>query len=165
MLALLALLAGCARPTGDFGRVEPDPLHDEAMPVAGDFLAGKTGRPVSAFNLTDQERDMRNRIWRYLVDQHVYEWFGPTVTELQRTSILPLDARPLATDRYYQWLHRQSFASSRVRYAKLSDDAELDTELIAPTFASICAVLDVDRQRGIAADATPGLEESMKANA
>jgi hypothetical protein len=61
-LILLLTLAGCARPTGDFGRAEHNVLHDEVMPAIG-----KARAKGSDFNLADQEVEMRDRIWRYLV--------------------------------------------------------------------------------------------------
>ena len=33
--ALIVLLGACARPVGDFGRAEPDVIHDDLMPAAG----------------------------------------------------------------------------------------------------------------------------------
>ena len=164
-IALIAGLAGCARPVGDFGRAAPDPLHDTVMPLVGDARATVGKEPVSAFNLADQEQDMRDRIWRYLVAPHAYDWFQANIAELQRTRILPISSKPMRTDRYYAWLHGERFASSRTRYSRIGDDATTDIEMMAPTFASICAVLDLDRQRGVAANGLPNLEDKMRADA
>ena len=54
-IALTVVLAGCARPVGDFGRAEADPLHDTVMPAIGTARATVSREPVSSFNLTDQE--------------------------------------------------------------------------------------------------------------
>ena len=71
---LIALaLAGCARPVGDFGRAEPDPVHDTVMPALGATRAYLARQPVSAFNLTDQEQEMRNRIWRDLAAPNAFD--------------------------------------------------------------------------------------------
>lgn len=158
-------LGACARPVGDFGRAEADPLHDTVMPAMGTLRAVASREPVSSFNLTDQEQGMRDRIWRYLVSPHAYDWFADTATELARTRILPVSDKPRPTDRYYRWLHGTKFASSTVRYARVGDDVESDIAMMPPTFDAICAVLQVDRQRGVAANGLPNLEDKMRVDA
>ena len=164
-IVLIAGLAGCARPVGDFGRAARDPIHDTIMPLVGNARAAAGKEPVSSFNLTDQEHEMRDRIWRYLAAPHSYDWFQPSIAELQRTRILPISDKPMRTDRYYVWLHGERFASSRTRYSRVGDDATSDIEMMPATFAAICAVLDVDRQRGVAANGLPNLEDRMRSNA
>lgn len=164
-LALLLALAGCARPVGDFGRAAPDPLHDEVMPLLGTGRALLSKEPVSAFNLADQEREMRDRIWRYLIAPHAYDWFGANIAEFQRTRILPVSAKPMRTDLYYQWLHSERFASSRVRYARIADNVTTDIQMMPSAFASICAVREIDRQRGVADNGLADLDEKTKGDA
>jgi hypothetical protein len=165
LLAALLLLGGCARPTGDFGRAADDPIHDELLPTLGKQRARAAGEPVSAFNLSDQEQEMRDRVWRYLVAPHAYDWFGDAAAELQRTRLAPVRARPLPVDRYYRWLHGERFASSRTRYARIADDVDADIGTLPATFRSICAVLEIERQRGVAANGLPGLEDEVARNA
>jgi hypothetical protein len=151
--ALVAVvLTACARPVGDFGRAQADPLHDELMPALGTKRAIAAGEPVSSFNLTDQEQEMRDRVWRYLVAPHAYDWFGDTAAELQRTRLVAMSTKPLKTDLYYLWLHGERFASSRTRYSRLGDDVRSDLDMVPSTFRSICAVLEVEHQRGVAAN-------------
>lgn len=165
-LALALSSAACARPIGDFGRAEPDPIHDTVMPALGTGRALLSREPVSAFNLSDQEREMRDRIWHYLIAPHALDWFQASVVELQRTRIMPVSGKSLLPpNRYYLWLHRQEFASSRVRYSRIEDDVTVDVELMPPVFASICAVLEQDRQRGVAANGIADLDEGTRANA
>jgi hypothetical protein len=162
---LTLALSACARPIGDFGRAEIGPLHDTVMPAIGTARAKAAKEPVSSFNLADQEHEMRDRIWRYLVSPHAYDWFADTATELQRTRILPVSDKPRPTDRYYRWLHTTKFASSTVRYSRIGDDAQSDLEMMPPTFDAICAVLQLDHQRGLAANGLPNLEDQMRADA
>lgn len=170
-LALLIglALAGCvARPVGDFGRAAPSPLSDNVMPLLGDFRASQTeGEAYSSFNLTDQEREMRDRVWRYLVAPHAYDWFGDIAVEFQRTRILPMSAEPLRADLYYAWLRGDRYASSRVRYKRVREDAIADIGMMPAAFRSICAVLEVDRQRGVATRevASLGVEDRSNAEA
>jgi hypothetical protein len=150
--ALLATAAGCIpRPVGDFGRADPSWTHDEAMPTIGKWRAGANGEPVSNFNLTDQEDEMHNRIWRFIIAPHANDWFFDAAVELQRTRISqPLD-RKFGKDRYYNWLKSTRYESSRVRYATVGSDVDNDIATVPGTFAAICAVIEVDRQRAIGA--------------
>ncbi|WP_421952421.1 hypothetical protein [Pelagibacterium sp.] len=148
--AACLLLSGCARPTGDFGRAAPSVLHDRIMPTVGAARAAADGEPVSDFNQTDQEREMHDRVWRFLIAPHAYDWFYDTAVELQRTRIASnLDTQFIA-DRYYSTLRSTQYQSSRVRYRKVADDIDIDIATIPTTFAAICRVIEVDRQRAIA---------------
>jgi hypothetical protein len=165
-IALALSSSACARPVGDFGRAAPDPIHDQVMPALGTGRALLGKEPVSAFNLSDEEREMRDRIWHYLVAPHAFDWFQANVVELQRTRILPVSGKSLLPqDRYYLWLHGERFASSATRYARIEDDVTVDVELMPSVFASICAVLEQDRQRGVAANGIADLDEATKRNA
>lgn len=147
----LALLAGCtARPTGDFGRAQPGVLHDEILPTLGASRAAAHGEPVSDFNLTDEEREMHDRVWRFLVAPHANDWFYDTAVELQRTRLASNLDTSFVVDRYYAYLRGEQFQSSRVRYRKVANDIEIDIATIPSTFAAICRVIEVDRQRAIA---------------
>ena len=152
IVCVLTLSACASRPVGDFGRAAPDPIHDTVMPVIGKARAYNQHEPVSAFNLTDEEQEMRDRVWHYLTSPSAFDWFGDNIAELQRTRIVPLSSKPMRTDLYYNWLSASPYASSHTRYARINDDAKTDSELMPDVFASICAVLTVDRQRGLAAN-------------
>jgi hypothetical protein len=145
---------------GDLGRAEPNVLHDEVMPAIGNALSSG-----SDFNLADQEIEMRDRVWRYLVAPHAYDWFGDVTVEFQRTHIVPIGNRPLKTRRYYDWLHGTRFASSRVRYTRIEEDVVADLGMMPAAFASVCAVLEIDRQRGIASNQLTGLEDRVAVDA
>jgi len=150
----IAVLAGmvvacAARPVGDFGRARPDVVHDKIMPAVGKFMASQR-EPVSDFNQTDQEREMHDRTWRFLVAAHAKDWVFDSEAELQRTRITRAKDWTFSTDRYYAWLKKTHYQSSRVRYATLGRHILADLDTLPTTFASICAVLEVDRNRAIA---------------
>ncbi len=159
-ILVLLTVSACARPVGDFGRAERNVLNDELMPSIGNALSDG-----SDFNLADQEIEMRDRVWRYLVAPHAYDWSGDLTVELQRTRIVPIGNKPLRTRRYYDWLHSTRFASSRVRYSRIEEDAVADLGMMPSAFASVCAVIELDRQRGIASNQLTGLEDEMAVNA
>ncbi|MCD7059434.1 hypothetical protein [Pelagibacterium xiamenense] len=143
-------LSACARPVGDFGRAKPSVLHDEIMPQIGDGLASSRGEPVSDFNLTDEEREMHNRVWRFLVAPHTRDWFYDTAVELQRTRISGATDTRFSADRYYHYLRTTQYVSAAVRYRTVANDITLDIATLPTTFQSICAVIEIDRQRAIA---------------
>jgi hypothetical protein len=122
---------------GDLGRADRDTFHDEVMPAIGNAIS-----KGSAFNLADQEIEMRDRVWRYLVAPHAYDWFGDVAVEFQRTRIQPISNKPFKTRKYYDWLHGERFASSRVRYSRIEEDAITDLGMMPSAFASVCAVID-----------------------
>ncbi|MDB5562347.1 MAG: hypothetical protein JWN11_1765 [Hyphomicrobiales bacterium] len=158
MLGLLALGA-CARPIGDFGRAETTFTHDVAMPAIGAARTQLEDRPFSGFNRTDQENAMQDRIWRFLVASHSHDWFYDIAMELKRTGLSTASDRRFSTDRYYKWLHGTAYASSAVRYATLASDIDADLATLPETFKSICAVIEVDRERKVAASGIASLDD------
>ncbi len=151
ILVCCGAMGACARPVGDLGRAQPGVLHDELMPAAGKLRAEWAKEPVSKFNLTDQEREMHNRVWRFLVAPHANDWFMDTVIELQRTR-LAAGAQDIAfkRDLYSNWLRTTRYESSRIRFRTIADSARADIDTAPSTFRSICAVIEIDRQRGAA---------------
>jgi len=162
-LGLLLLTAACVtRPTGDFGRARESLLHDQLMPAAGALKTEYIDkRPVSNFNQTDEEREMHDRVWRYLTAAHAKDWSFNVSVEFQRTRIGTTDEH-FKPDRYYKLLASEAYASSRVRYATLADHISIDIDMMHPTFAAICKVIDIDRQRAVAAREIAGLEPGMR---
>ncbi len=152
LLMLAALLSGCvARPTGDFGRAAPSYLHDELMPEVGRARAQLTGDAVSSFRQTDEEGEMHDRIWRFLVSQHARDWMFDVRAQLKRSRlVVETPVERSAIDRYYLKLKRAEYASSRVRYSTIAAEIDTDVATIPDTFRAICAVLEIDRQRQVA---------------
>jgi hypothetical protein len=105
---------------------------------------------VSDFNLTDQEREMHDRVWRFLIAPHARDWFYDTAVELQRTRLTPATDISFSPDRYYLHLRSAAYASSRVRYQTVASDIGIDLATIPSTFVAICNVIEIDRQRAIA---------------
>lgn len=127
------------------------------MPAFGDARAGLGKEPQSSFNLADEEVEMHDRVWRFLNAPHARGWFDDASTEMRRTRISGAKESKVKVDAYYRWLHNKSYASSRVRFSTLAMSASLDIDTAPSTFASICAVLDVDRRRREASDGLRGL--------
>ncbi len=165
VVVLAASLGACARPTGDFGRAAPSVMHDQIMPAVGASQARARGEPVSNFNQTDQEREMHDRVWRFLIAPHARDWFYDTAVELQRTRLTGATDISFNPDRYYNHLRSSAFASSRIRYRAVGNDIDMDLATIPATFIAICNVIEVDRQRGIAVSNVGTPENAQQAAA
>ena len=162
--ALALSLAACGpRPVGDFGRAQPSWTHDVALPTAGKVIASQR-EPVSDFNQTDQEREMHNRVWRFLVAPHAKDWFYDTAVELQRTRITTATDTYFEVSRYYTWLSGTPYRSSRTRYSSVGRDIAADIDTVPTTFAAICAVIEVDRQRAAALRSLGDLDSDAGGN-
>ncbi len=142
-----ATLAACQRPTGDFGRPAPSVIHDRLMPQMGSELAVARGEPMSRFNLTDDERELRDRGWTLIRPPASEDWIEGTRTELIRTRILPETANKLDPDRYYSYLRSDKYRSSEVRYDKVAADARADAELVPPFCKVATRVMAADEER------------------
>lgn len=142
-----ATLAACQRPTGDFGRPAPSVIHDRLMPQMGSELAVARGEPMSRFNLTDDERELRDRGWTLIRPPASEDWIEGTRTELIRTRILPESANKLDPDRYYSYLRSDKYRSSEVRYDKVAADARADAELVPPFCEVATRVMAADEER------------------
>lgn len=162
MLGAAFGMAACARPVGDFGRAQSDVLHDEVLPRVGALAANGREEHVSLFNLTNEEKDMRNRIWRFLVANKAQDWMFDHSVEMQRTRLSkPVDLN-FRTDRYYRYLRLDDFASSRGRYLRLSQDVYDDIETIPGAFASICHVMEIERRRQVALSGLYSSNDAVK---
>lgn len=166
VLAVVASLAAAcvSRPVGDFGRAQPSVMHDQVMPYVGSKIAANRREPVSNLNQTDQEREMHDRTWRFLVAAHSRDWMFDTTVELQRTRIGPAKDYKYTPERYYNWLRTTQYQSSPTRYSTVGRHVLADLDTLPTTFLSVCAVLEVDRQRQVALAELPGIEPDVAAN-
>jgi hypothetical protein len=137
------MIAGCAQ-TGDFGRATPSLS-------AVSYAASGRGQ----FAETDAEREMHARVWRFMQMPRKSGW--------QSTMPWPMTGKDILAVRqsYYGWLNRTPYASSSVRYATLADDVQADLGTLPATFAAVCVVVDLGRQREIALAGLPGIEPEM----
>ncbi len=147
LAAVCLALAACQRPTGDFGRAAPSVVHDKIMPLAGDELAAERGEPVSKFNLTDDERELRDRAWTLIRPPASKDWIEGTRTELIRTRIIPEIGGQADPDRYYAYLRSDRYSSSQVRYDRVAADANADAALIDPFCRVVARVDAADQER------------------
>lgn len=66
LLLALAPIAGCKQTTGDFGRPAHGFIQDQVLPLSGTFSARWRGEAASFYALTEDEKELRARAWRFL---------------------------------------------------------------------------------------------------
>jgi len=148
-IATLVTLAACGRPTGDFGRVRSDTFSDRLATGAQRLGSAVTEKEALAGELTDEEHEMRDRMWRFIDAPDAIAWSrkpraGGEDTPDRRTQAYYVPS-------YYERLRGADFRSPRVRYNRLVADIDGDIATLGPTFQSVCAVIEMDKRRVTAA--------------
>ncbi len=159
LAGLLCSGGATARQLGDFGRVEPGVVNDTILPALDTIGKVLTGQPRSDFNWTDQEHEMHDRVWRFLVAPHARDWAFEYGWEIKRARTG--DRRPRQFGRYYRWLSDHPYASSRVRFNTIGDHVFADLGTLTKVFSAICAVFEIDRRRAVAASEMTDIEPRM----
>lgn len=132
-VAAAGLLSGCAN--GDFGEVKPSLVSDNIHDWVGSIDA-----PPSAFQLTDDERQMRDLAFPLL--QAPLDRKQP-YDVAQEYGALP----PNVSGPYPFVLLSTRFRSPAARYAQLIDDVRNDIVRAPPFFENAARVIDMDRKR------------------
>jgi hypothetical protein len=148
-LALLVpalLLGGCVE-TGDFGRPRPS-IWNDALPFTGSLVAGVRGEAVSSNPFTNDERELRDRAFHYLMPAATHSAFEVALANIVRTRFLPRDLLPVDATAYYRGLLAPSFRSPTSRYRRISDDIYADRALLSPLHTIAGQVLSADVVRG-----------------
>ena len=148
-LILAALLAGCAQ-TGDFGRPAPS-AWNALVEGTGGVAARLRDEPVSRFALTDDETELRDRAWRFLMPAHERAIFASALANMTRARLLPAAWHPTDPAIYHAALVDGPSRSPVSRYRRLSEDAVADARLL-PVFAGLAArvvAADAVRLRGL----------------
>jgi hypothetical protein len=147
-LALLlagAALGGCSG--GDFGRTRQDFLNDDMHRWIGGEVTGSVGISASQFQLTDNERQLRDLAYPLIEPPHSRPAWRSVSGDYQP---LPSPWRQqVAFDRtaYGRQLIDEPHRSHSSRYAQLMDDVRDDISRFEPFFTAAVRVIDLDRKR------------------
>ena len=160
----LLVLSGCTS-VGDFGRLSDQLVTDDIHSWVGEEAAASVGAPISADNLTDDERALRDLAFplieppydRIRWDAVVYEY--GTKRSFQR-ELWTFD--PTA---YYRHLQAEMQRSSAARYNQLIDDMRNDIVRVGPFFVVARRVIDLDRRREASMEQIPDLTPAERVNA
>jgi len=147
-LVVLALLAlpGCSS-IGDFDRLQPEIVTDDIHAWVGQAAAAHAGAPISAYNLTEEERALRDLAFPLIQPSYERQRWDAVIYEYGikrgfRSELWALD--PTA---YYRHLQAAGYRSTMGRYNKLIDDIRNDVVRVGPFFDLAQRVVDLDRRR------------------
>jgi hypothetical protein len=146
LLVPALLLGGCVE-TGDFGRPRPS-IWNDGLPFTGALVAGVRGEAVSSNPFTNDERELRDRAFHYLMPAATHSAFEAALANIVRTRFLPRDLLPVDATAYYRALLAPSFRSPTSRYRRISDDIYADRALLSPLHTIAGQVLSADVVRG-----------------
>jgi hypothetical protein len=158
------LLAGCST-AGDLGRPRPNILSDQIAPALGEWSARFRGEASSWLRKTDDEEELRARAWRLVMPAHERSFFEREVSALAHARILPVEAQSGAISDYYNALTSGSFASQASRYNRLAEDAGADRALLGPFRGNAIRVINADRVRLRALEASPQIPPEQRDSA
>jgi hypothetical protein len=166
MLALAALgaaLGGCSG--GDFGRTRQDFLNDDMHRWIGGEATSSVGVPASQFQLTDNERHLRDLAYPMIEPPRSRPAWKSVFGDYQP---LPSPWRQVVVfDRtmYGRQLIDEPHRSQSSRYAQLMDDVRDDITRFEPFFAAAIRVIDLDRKRDASLTRVSDLSPRERADA
>ena len=148
VMALMLLgvtLGGCSG--GDFGRTREDFRNDDMHRWIGFEATGSIGLHASQFQLTDNERLLRDLAYPLIEPPHsrpawrsVFGDYSPLPAPWRRATIFDRTA-------YGRLLIDEPHRSDASRYAQLIEDVRDDLTRFDPFFTAAARVLDLDAKR------------------
>lgn len=148
-LGLLAVpLAACNATTGDFGRPQPGAFQSSVESAIGPAIVGDK---ASRFALTEDEKELRARAWRFLVPDADRTAFEQLFERLHVVRLLPTHG-PLDVTAFHRLLLRPEFRSLVSRYLRLREAIDADHALIYPFRLTAVHVRQADGVRDRALD-------------
>ena len=148
VLALLltsVALGGCSG--GDFGRTRQDFRNDDMHRWIGAEVTGSVGLRASQFQLTDNERLLRDLAYPLIEPPHsrpawrsVFGDYSPLPSPWRQTVVFDRTA-------YGRQLIDEPHRSHSSRYAQLMEDVRDDITRFEPFFADAVRVIELDKKR------------------
>jgi hypothetical protein len=145
LLLIGATLGGCSG--GDFGRTREDFRNDDMHRWLGAEVTGSVGLRASQFQLTDNERLLRDLAYPLIEPPHarpawktVFGDYKPLPSPWRQQVVFDRTA-------YGRALIDEPHRSHSSRYAQLMEDVRDDITRFEPFFAAAVRVIDLDRKR------------------
>ena len=155
LITLAAGLGGCA--SGDFGRTRPSALSDNMHSWIGAEATGSIGLPASQFQLTDNEKLMRDLAFPLIEPPHsrplwksVFGDYKPLPSPWRQTPVFDRTA-------YGRLLIDEPHRSHTSRYNVLMDDVRNDILQFEAFYANAARVIELDRKRSASLKLVSGL--------
>jgi hypothetical protein len=140
-----AALAGCSG--GDLGRTRQDFLNDDMHRWIGGEVTSSVGLRASQFQLTDNERLLRDLAYPLIEPPHsrpawktVFGDYKPLPSPWRQEVVFDRTT-------YGRTLIDEPHRSQSSRYAQLIEDVRDDISRFEPFFAAAVRVIDLDRKR------------------
>ncbi|WP_456717102.1 hypothetical protein [Bradyrhizobium sp. USDA 4353] len=157
------LLGACSG--GDFGRTRADMRNDDMHKWIGAEATASVGVAPSQFQLTDNERQLRDLAYPLIEPPHsrpawkaVFGDYQPSASPWRQKVVFDRTA-------YGRALIDEPHRSHASRYAQLTDDVRDDLTRFEPFFASAIRVIDLDRKRDASMKYMTELSPREKADA
>jgi hypothetical protein len=162
-LGALSLLAGCGTPNTDFGRVRPSLVSDKVHDWVGPAADSRVGAIPSAFELTDDERELRDLAFPLIEPPYDRKRWDNVLREYGLLG----DYQAARFDRtvYAARLLSSHYSSSASRYARLMDDIRNDITRVPAFFETAARVADMDAKRRKSLAFVSALSPAERANA
>jgi hypothetical protein len=163
LIVIGVALGGCSG--GDLGRTRQDFLNDDMHRWIGAEVTSSVGLPASQFQLTDNERLLRDLAYPLIEPPHsrpawksVFGDYKPLPSPWRQAPLFDRTA-------YGRLLIDEPHRSHTSRYAQLMDDVRDDITRFEPFFASAVRVIDLDKKRNAALSYISGLSPRERADA
>jgi len=166
VLAVLTLLvlSGCTS-IGDFGRLADPLVTDDIHAWVGEEAAASVGSPISADNLTDDERTLRDLAFPLIEPPYDRIRWDAVVYEYGTKQSFQHKLWAFDPTAYYRHLQGEMQRSSAARYNQLIDDIRNDIVRLGPFFAVARRVVDLDRRREASMEQIADLTPAERVNA
>jgi hypothetical protein len=160
-------LTGLARCSsiGDFGRLQQPLVTDDIHAWVGEEAAAAAGAPISAYNLTDDERTLRDLAFPLIEPPYDRQRWDAVVYEYGTKRSFQRQLWTFDPAAYYWHLQAELQRSSTARYNQIIDDIRNDIVRIEPFFDTARRVLDLDRRRQAAMTQVADLSAPERFNA
>src|SRR6516225_7080147 len=147
-LLLFSCLTLGACSGGDFGRSRADFLNDDMHRWVGSEATSSVGLRPSKFQLTDDERQLRDLAYPLIEPPHSRPAWRSVFGDYQvLASPWRQTAPPFDRTAYGRMLIDEPHRSHTSRYAQLIDDVRGDITRFEPFYATAIKVLELDRKR------------------
>ena len=158
-----ALLGACSG--GDFGRTRADMRNDDMHKWIGAEATASVGVKPSQFQLTDNERQLRDLAYPLIEPPHSRPAWKAVFGDYQPSASPWRQKVALDRTAYGRALIDEPHRSHASRYAQLIDDVRDDITRFEPFFASAIRVIDLDRKRDASMHYMTELSPREKADA
>src|ERR1700716_2703638 len=145
LLLIGATLGGCSG--GDFGRTREDFRNDDMHRWLGAEVTGSVGLRASQFQLTDNERLLRDLAYPPIEPPHSRPAWKTVFGDYKAMPSPWRQAVSFDRTAYGRILIEEPHRSHASRYAQLMEDVRDDITRFEPFFAAAARVIELDRKR------------------